>query len=94
MKLTADPTKNMVSDSSWNTWIAEASGWVELSPRKTGGADLRVAVYAAPRHASTMAAASSATVTSASIGTGTLALSGNGFGSGREHRRPAPTPAC
>jgi hypothetical protein len=79
IKLTPDPTKTMVADSSWNTWIAEASGWVQLSPSDGRGADLRVSVYAAPRRASTMAAASSGTVTSAAIGTGTLALSGNGF---------------
>jgi subtilisin family serine protease len=82
LKLTADPTKTMATNSSWNTWIAEASGWVELAPRDGRGADLRVSVYAAPRRAATMAAASSATVTSATIGTGTLALSGNGFGLG------------
>ena len=82
LKLTADPTKTMADQSSWNTWIAEASGWVVLTPRDGRGASLRVSVYAAPRRASTMAAATSAKVTSSSIGTGTLALSGNGFGTG------------
>ena len=53
-----------------------------LTPRDGRGTSLRVSVYAAPRRASTMAAATSAKVTSSSIGTGTLALSGNGFGTG------------
>jgi hypothetical protein len=78
LKRTPDPTKTMTG-SSLDTWIAEASGWVTLTPRDGRGPDLRVSVYAAPRRASTMAAASSATVAS-STGAGTLALSGNGFG--------------
>jgi subtilisin family serine protease len=82
LKLSADQTKTMIQSSAWNTWLAEASGWVVLSPRDGRGPDLRVSVYAAPRRASTMAAATSAKVTTTSIGTGTLALSGNGFGSG------------
>jgi subtilisin family serine protease len=81
LKLTADPTKTMTG-SGLDDWIAEASGWVVLTPRDGKGVPLRVSVYAAPRRASTMAAASSATVTASTIGTGTLALSGNGFGSG------------
>jgi subtilisin family serine protease len=82
LKLTADPSKTMIQSSSWNTWLAEASGWVVLSPRDGRGPDLRVSVYAAPRRASTMAAATSAKVTTTTIGTGTVALSGSGFGSG------------
>jgi subtilisin family serine protease len=82
LKLSADPSKTIIQSSDWNTWLAEASGWVVLSPRDGRGPDLRVSVYAAPRRASTMAAASSAKVTTSSIGTGTLALSGTGFGSG------------
>ncbi len=78
LQRTPDPTKTM-SGSSLDTWIAEASGWVVLSPRDGRGSDLRVSVYAAPRRASTMSAAGSATVSSAT-GQGTLALSGNGFG--------------
>ncbi len=78
LQRTPDPTKTMTG-SSLDTWIAEASGWVVLSPRDGRGSDLRVSVYAAPRRASTMAAAGSATVSSSS-GAGTLALSGNGFG--------------
>ncbi|MFL6100446.1 MAG: S8 family serine peptidase [Actinomycetales bacterium] len=82
LKLTPDPSKTMADASDWNTWIAEASGWVVLSPRDGRGPDLRVSLYAAPRRASIMAAATSAKVTTSSIGTGTLALSGTGFGSG------------
>jgi subtilisin family serine protease len=82
LKLTADATKSMASGSDWNRWIAEASGWVVLTPRDGRGTTLRVSVYAAPRHASTVTAATSAKVTASAIGTGTLALSGNGFGSG------------
>ncbi len=81
LKLSHDPTKTM-SDSDLDYWISEASGWVVLAPRDGRGATLRVSVYAAPRHASTMAAASSAKVTASTIGTGTLALAGTGFGSG------------
>jgi subtilisin family serine protease len=80
LKLTADPAKTKV-DADLDQWIAEASGWVVLSPADRGP-DLRVSVYAAPRRASTMAAASSGKVSTASFGTGTLALSGTGFGSG------------
>lgn len=84
IKLAADPTKTIVdvSAGSFDTWLAEASGWLVLTPRDGRGPNLRVSVYAAPRHASTMAAATSAKVTTSTIGTGTLALSGNGFGSG------------
>ncbi|HKC27043.1 MAG TPA: Ig-like domain repeat protein, partial [Jatrophihabitans sp.] len=82
---TIDPTVSRLQGAHPRVYQADASGLVLLAST-SGGTDLRVPVYSAPRPASTMTQPTSLTMPHGATASANLTLSGSSFdqGSGRE----------